>query len=225
MSDPSQFVFRKDSEGKLKFVGDFEGLYRTSTDPWGQSANHDNAMSQYYTYSRTQLMGTVKRRICAAPRTAFTRGLEVGCGHGYVLNMLMTFSHLNWIGMDVSQSAVTQAKKLFPNYTFFVGDITRRRKFDFEMDVIVLGQLLWYVMHNMDAVMSNCFTLLRPGGLLIVSQAFLTGPQEYGNEIAQGFDGTLDMLLGYEGYQLVEARYEDNLKLAHHDGIFVLRRN
>jgi SAM-dependent methyltransferase len=224
MSNPSEYVFRKGQHGELDLVGDFEGLYRSQVDPWGQSANSNDAMSKYYTYSRTQLLSTIQRRTNSVNREQFMRGLEIGCGHGYVVDVLMHFTHLEWIGMDISPSAVLRAMLLFPKYKFYVGDITEPNFTSFETDVIVLGQILWYILHGMSAVMDNCYRMLVPGGLLIISQAFLTEPQRYGRDLANGFDGALKLLIGFDKFKLIEARYEDGLGLHHHDGIFILRR-
>ena len=33
----SNFVFKEKKDGSLKFIGDFDGLYSSFEDPWGQS--------------------------------------------------------------------------------------------------------------------------------------------------------------------------------------------
>ena len=44
----SEFIFRKDQNGKLHFVGDFDGLYRNNIDPWEQSVKTDGNYKRYY---------------------------------------------------------------------------------------------------------------------------------------------------------------------------------
>ena len=51
-----EFVFRKNQNGKLCFVGDFDGLYDSNIDPWGQSANTDIDYKKYYNFSRTRIV-------------------------------------------------------------------------------------------------------------------------------------------------------------------------
>jgi hypothetical protein len=36
-----EFIFQEDRDGTLQFVGDFDGLYASDIDPWGQSAKGD----------------------------------------------------------------------------------------------------------------------------------------------------------------------------------------
>ena len=36
-----EFIFQEDRDGKLQFVGDFDGLYASDIAPWEQSANSD----------------------------------------------------------------------------------------------------------------------------------------------------------------------------------------
>lgn len=218
-----EFVFSQDASGELKLVGDFDGLYSSMRDPWGQTAAYNDEMSKYYTYSRSQLLSVVQRRANSVNKSKFMRGLEVGCGFGYVAAMLTSFTSINFDGMDVSKVAIDQARDTFPYHKFMVGDITRPLFTSDVYDIVILGQLLWYVMHEMHTVVLNCYNLLRPGGLLIVSQAFLK-EQKYGLDIANGFDGTLKLLMGYDRFKIVEARFEDNLGLQHNDGIIVLRK-
>lgn len=226
-STPSKYVFREDAHGKLEFVGDFEGLYRAQVDPWGQAAEFGSAMTAYYNFSRSQLIGTVNRRINSVDRNLFVRGLEVGCGHGYVVDILTNFTRLEWHGTDISAIAVAQAQQRFPRYRLFVSDITKPNAFathEAQYNIVVLGQILWYVFHEMTNVIDNCYEALDEFGLLVISQAFLV-EQRYGRDIANGFAGTLDLLSKYsDKFELIDARYEDALGLVHNDGIFVLRK-
>lgn len=229
-STPSgEFVFKEDGRGKLQFVGDFEGLYQKYEDPWGQAADQNSPMARYYCFSRSQLLGVIQRRTLSVPQGEFTRGLEVGCGLGYVSRLLTHMTRLQFDGTDVSDAAVRRAQELHPKLNFFEMDITRGSAVKGEWgryDVVILCQVLWYVMHEMSTVLDNCHKLLPPGGLLIVSQAFLNTTQRYGSDIADGFDGAMKLLLKCERqFSLIEMRYEDRLGLCHNDGLFVLRRN
>ena len=55
-----EFVFREDREGKLQFVGDFDALYASDIDSWGQSADGDLNYKKYYDFSRARLAGVIK---------------------------------------------------------------------------------------------------------------------------------------------------------------------
>lgn len=220
----SEFIFRKIAEDKLEFVGDFDNLYKSESDPWGQSGTPNNKMSQYYVFSRTQLVGSINRRIKVVRRGSYPRGLEIGCGHGHVIDVLATFTGMTWEGVDVSEVAIDQAIKNYPGYSFFTGNITERFSTTLPYNIVVLGQILWYILHKIPVVWENCYNLLADDGLLIISQAFLTEPQKYGVEVVNGFDGMLKLLTKLEKFKVIEARYEDRLGLAHNDGLFVLRK-
>ena len=46
MKTSGEYVFKKNQEGQLEFVGDFDGYYKNDDDPWGQSAT-DISMAPY----------------------------------------------------------------------------------------------------------------------------------------------------------------------------------
>ena len=223
------FVFREKADGLLELVGDFEGLYQSTPDPWFQSAKGNSPMSAYYTFSRTQIVGVINRRVRTEGSTKYMHGLEVGCGHGHVVHFLSHMTPTRFAGVDISPSAIAEASKWLPQYKFYVGNIIDPlpppNETEGLYDIVVLGHVLWYVMHKMDVVIANCYELLRPGGMLVISQAFLKQPQRYGAEIAEGFAGAVKLLLKYPAFfQFVEARYQDGIGLPLNDGVFVLRK-
>ncbi len=220
------FVFRERQDKRLEFVGDFEKLYKTDPDPWNQSGAEAGPMAQYYLWSRSRLLVTVQSHFHTFP-TPF-RGLEVGCGHGHVLSMLSDLTGPSkWVGMDVSRTAINAARTLFPKRQFVVGDIRKPIEGSFSFDVIVLGQLLWYVLDDLSYVIDNCYSALNDGGLLIISQALLR-EQRYGKEVIDGFYGLLDLFLKNpfcaNRFRVIDLRYDDTNKYIHHDGILGLRK-
>src|SRR5580765_7167024 len=144
------FVFRERRNQRLDFAGD---------------------IGKYYLYSRSRLVAVI--RDYAKQEKAC--GLEIGCGHGHVLNLLAELNgrFASWCGMDLSVTAIEQARTLFPERSFIVGDITKPLTSKRQFDVVILGQVLWYVMHEMHTVLVNCHELLNDGGILVISQAFL----------------------------------------------------
>ena len=56
----SAFIFQEDRDGKLQFVGDFDGFYASDIDPWAQSANGDLSYKKYYDFSRGRLARAIK---------------------------------------------------------------------------------------------------------------------------------------------------------------------
>jgi SAM-dependent methyltransferase len=217
----NEFVYKEGGDGNLEFVGEFEGLYKASPDPWSQSAA-TGKMAEYYKFSRQQLAISISANVRGFKKEEL-RGLEIGCGLGHVVDLLSSFTRVEFEGMDVSATAIARAVLQYRN-KFYVGDITTPVSLPKTYDVIVLGQMLWYILHAMPTVMDNCIRALAPGGLLVVSQAFLTSPQRYGRDIADGFSGALKLFTGFTQFHLIEARYEDTLGLIHNDGLLVLRK-
>lgn len=218
------YVFQQDNKGGLHFRGDFEGLYRNNPDPWEQSSGEDasHGSYMYYRQSRAGLVAALRRHLGGVA----VRGLEIGCGHGHVVNCLADVkSDGTWHGMDISATAIVKARELYPQRTFFTGDITEGVSCSVKYDVVILGQLWWYVFHKLDAVIHNCARLLVPNGLLVLSQAFLKGEQLYGKEIADGFPGAVRVLLNYNiTFGLVEARLNEDFAAAHKDGLIIMRK-
>lgn len=224
-SDNGDYVF-KEGRGGLEFVGDFEGLYKNVADPWQQSGHrHGGAMADYYLHSRTRLVAAVR----ALMRGRVIEGLEVGCGHGHVVNALQHMTvPSTWTGIDISPTAIAMANNLYPKCKFGICDFTRKVETDFapaSFDVIVLGQVLWYVLTSLETVIVNSRTLLKQAGLLVISQAFLR-EQRYGKELIDGFEGTIHYFLTHHSnsFKLIEAQLDDSQKYLHDDGLIVLRK-
>lgn len=219
LAGSSDYIFKGDGLGNLEFVANFDGLYRDVADPWEQSAV-EGAFVDYYVASRSRLLWSLRNHMKGVDDFS---GLEVGCGLGYVTEILGA----GWEGMDVSPVAIARARELFPNITFHIGDITAKDAlvgYNAQYSVVVLGQVWWYILHALQDAVDNCARLLRPGGLLVVSQAFLR-EQRYGTDVVHGFNGALDWFLDREvEWQIVEAYYEDKRPGPHQDGLIILRK-
>lgn len=213
----NQHVFTED-RGKLEFVGEFDALYRDEEDPWEQSASViSSRMATYYWFSRGRLVEALRHY-------AFKSALETGCGHGYLSAHIKRHRAIPEVtGMDVVQAAVDKAKRLFPACNFLQGDICSDTfKPPGHYDVVIWGQCLWYLLHCFDLAMDNSLRCVAPGGLFIISQAFLEN-QKYGTEVVNGFHGALEILSHDVRLSLVEAHYDDTNKHIHHDGLMVFR--
>jgi SAM-dependent methyltransferase len=229
MGDSGDFIFRRTEGGDLTYRGDFEGLYRAITDPWGQSGEHPR-MKAYYEFSRRRLLNTLKGTLNEFP---WTRLLEVGCGKGQVVDLIHHSIEPRRVvhGCDVSKTAIARAWSMFPDGFFFHLDITqpdaldRQRWSELHYDVVVLSQILWYVLERLPTVFDNCSSMLVPHGHLIIQTAFLD-QQGYGRGIVDGWHGLIRWVLeSTEGWQIVGASYDASDRHApYHDGVLVLRR-
>jgi SAM-dependent methyltransferase len=219
----SEHIFREASGG-LEFVGDFEELYVEEADPWGQSGR-SGALASYYEESRKRLRDALDRH-----RNGYRGGgLEIGCGHGHTLPGLQKAFGGHWSGLDISPTAIARARALHPSFSFYAGDIAGELPFPpsyvGKYDAVILSQLLWYILDRFDVAVGNALRLCAPGGLLVVTQAFLRGRQLYGAEIADGFLGALQLFqTRFPGLVLIEAHYDDTNRHAHHDGLLIFRK-
>ena len=186
MRRSNNYIFKKNDNGKLLFKGDFEGYYQNNSDPWDQNSI-DSDISGYYKSSRKKLLNVLKG--VKSNRNI----LEVGCGLGMVSSLIDTELENSIIsGVDISRTAVIKAKIKYPNISFYEGDIGNRKfKSDKQYDVIILNEMLWYILNNIDQAISNVSKALVNNGYLIISMAFLEN-QQYGKDIIDGYSGLLD---------------------------------
>lgn len=231
----NNYVFKENAQGGLEFVGDFEGLYKNVADPWFQSGvDVDKPVRDYYAFSRKNLLDATAKRVWYDFRNyASVAGLEVGCGHGHVVDILneLSSASVRWEGVDISPTAIKQAQKLYPDHRFHVDSISSPGFASLGMtlkyDMVVWGQLLWYIASRQElfTAVQNTYDLLNKNGVLIISQAFLR-KQRYGTDLINGWEGLLQLCaVGMPSwFKVIEAQYDDSQQHTHNDGIVVLRR-
>lgn len=224
MGDSGDFIFIRRADGGLEFKGDFEGLYQSDPDPWGQSGA-DPRMREYYEYSRMELATTPH-----LVRLQQGLVLEVGCGLGYVTHFLLQMAALDVKveGIDISPTAIARAMVNYPKTQFWVEDVgvpIVDRGFFARYDIVILNQVLWYILARLPNVFGNVGRMLKPRGYLIIQNAFLDN-QEYGREIVDGWNGLLKYVLDRHAndFQVVSAQYDASSRFApYHDGLLVLQ--
>lgn len=180
MTSSKDFIFRS-VKGELTFVGDFEGLYQSVQDPWHQTGT-DDRMSDYYQASRAELASLLKR-------LGIDNAIEVGCGIGASTRQLSEQSGVEIMGLDISETAILRARQANPDQSFFLGDIKDPEITNTvglaDLDAILLNQILWYVMYDLEQVLKNCRQILSRAGFVIISTAFLPN-QKYGTDLFEG---------------------------------------
>ena len=223
MKPGSDYIFKETPDGSLELVGDFEGLYKNDVDPWGQSGR-DVRLAEYYQFSR--------ERLAAMLRFWWIEGhtLEVGCGLGYVTDYLNENVERTTIeGLDISAAAILRARGVFSKYRFSLGDIASPElTLPRQYEAIVMCQVLWYVMENMESVLRNCLLWMKPGGFLVFSQGFLKDEQRFGRSIIDGHRGLLDYMEHFwcdeGGFVLEMDSYKDDTEFPLHDGVMLYKR-
>ena len=206
--------------GKLEFIGDFEGLYKNNEDPWSQSGS-DSLLQKHYNISRNKLLKKISnlrnKNIC-----------EIGSGLGYVTNFLSKGLKDSTVdGVDISSTAVKKASSKFANLNFFTADIC---SINFSLqkryDIVILNQILWYILRDLENVFYNIDKLLDKDGYLVISTLFLK-EQKYGNEIIGSFDDLINYC--YKNYKdsyrviVAEIDYLDSSS-DYRDSILILQK-
>jgi ubiquinone/menaquinone biosynthesis C-methylase UbiE len=95
--------------------------------------------------------------------------LDVGCGTGNMVNELVKLGVVNIIGLDISKSMITKAKKKYPDKTFIRGDALNRVLFPPNMfSHIMCDYFTYYYFENKTTFFKNCYYWLRPNGYLLL---------------------------------------------------------
>lgn len=219
------FVFKTEKDGRLSFVGDFDGFYNSVDDPWGQRGE-DDRLREYYAFSRSKILNTIESLTNSNVESVDI--LEVGCGLGYVSSKLHREfpGDVNVTGMDISPTAIRKAKALFPSLEFIVGDI-RSEHLDVgkRYDIVLMVEVLWYVLEKLPQVFANIDVLLKDNGFLVFSNGF-PREQKYGKEIIDGFDGLVRYVCSecFDKYRIIKAEVDYSGKFLFDDGILVLMK-
>jgi SAM-dependent methyltransferase len=105
-----------------------------------------------------------------------SRILDYGCGYGRVLGLLHSRGFSNLIGVDPASAMISAARQNFPALEFDVLDDYRHVPLaDASIDAVLLFAVLTSVPTNngQRAIISEITRLLRPNGILYISDMFL----------------------------------------------------
>ncbi len=95
--------------------------------------------------------------------------LDVGCGHGRLLQLLADFGFAKYVGVDWSGQAVEQARSLsIPNTLFEVADMDHWNTNE-RFDAVVLNESLYYSAVDPREMFERAIGWLTEDGVLIVS--------------------------------------------------------
>jgi len=168
---------------------DCDKLYQKENIPWEQDGN-GKRLKNYYQQSRDKLYILINK--------FGTNISEVGCGLGYCLNYLTNHKEGKFTGYDISPTAIKKASGLFPTLNFKVLDI---RKEVVKDQMIILNELLWYVIKDLDKVLDNCKCKY-----LVINQSFLP-VQKFDKDLINGFNGLVKYVLSKD-YTIIHSDYD-----------------
>ena len=104
--------------------------------------------------------------------------LDVGCGIGFFRNLSKELQCRSYTGLDVARSAIDRLAAMYPDDSFRVADISdpvdpeiaTRGPFDF----IYCLDVIYYMREpgQFKRAVENLWSLLRPNGYLLISDAF-----------------------------------------------------
>jgi SAM-dependent methyltransferase len=140
---------------------------------FGGTGLRDYAMSQNYVSGRWQFQnGNMVPDMVALVEKHAKQGaiLEMGCGTGRLAGALRPDAYTRYVGIDVSEEGLKQAReRQIPRATFVQGDI---EAFSTEetFDLIVFEETLYYVNPlKRRRVLRRYAQMLRPQGVLLIT--------------------------------------------------------
>lgn len=134
--------------------------------------------------------------------------LELGCGSGILKNL-----HPNWIGLDISSTALKRAK---PS-NVIVCDVQNMPIRDEVIDAIISFNTLEHI-QNPEQVLQECCRVLLPGGILLFQEAWFcefanANSANFAQKIAvtvKRFAKELTLLLGVKDVKLKFRKMKPN---------------
>lgn len=169
-----------------EFIGEFEKMYQRFDDPWMQS-------SQPNKYAR--MAGIVHLK-----NFPIRSVLECGCGLGYYANWIHQDTGIIPQSVDLSETAIDKARALFPHLNFDVADITSDLMSYRGTDCVLLSEIIWYILPDLDSILQTLGNEFA-GRYLLVNQVFYKGTQQYGTDYfttpAEFIDYVPFQLVGY----------------------------
>ena len=109
--------------------------------------------------------------------------MDLGCGQGFLTNLIQLKNEGGTIGADISATAVNKAKNTFPQIPFLVFNIIKDEwKTDNKFELITMSEIIWYLAENIETVLKKLKLMLSSEGVIAIHQYFPKN-QKYGKTI------------------------------------------
>ncbi len=96
--------------------------------------------------------------------------LDAGCGIGYSMKAIYDNFTKDVYGIDISDGMINYGKKIFPEFTFIIGDVAKIDKyFDENFFNYVLFNLVVFILPDIETVFKNSFKILKDNGTIAFS--------------------------------------------------------
>ena len=149
---------------------DYEALSRKHFDR--QAAEYDQRDTYYYSRN-----GKISCRDIASllRHHPYRTLLDVGCGTGFLLELLSAQRSAEYHGLDLSEEMLRMAeKKQIPGVSFTAGSAEALPFASETFDVVTCSQSFHHYPHP-EKAMAEAFRVLKPGGLYILSDTGIGG--------------------------------------------------
>lgn len=154
-----------------RFIGAFDEMYRQCDDPWHQD-------------QRPGPEEDVALEFLAA--RSYRRILDVGCGKGRFTNRIKQATGSPVVALDVSATALRTARSRGDALDVVVARVPSLPFASGSFDLVVLSQLLWYVLPDLNGLLAEVKRMLPIGGQCLIVQTFYRpGDQQYGNDVME----------------------------------------
>ena len=92
--------------------------------------------------------------------------LDLGCGEGRFIAFIGEFADA--YGIDLSEKSINHAKTLYPNTTYFQGNVLTHDFGKEKYDLIISQEVIEHI-ENQELYINICYSILNPGGYLILT--------------------------------------------------------
>ena len=149
---------------------DYEALSKKHFD--AQAAEYDARDTYYYSQNGKISCRDIARRLKAVP---YENLLDVGCGTGFLIDLLAKEKKAAYTGLDLSEEMVKVAREKQINGADFITGSSERLPFsDAGFDVVTCSQSFHHYPHP-EKAMQEAYRVLKKGGLYILSDTGIGG--------------------------------------------------
>jgi SAM-dependent methyltransferase len=128
---------------------------------------HDRLAEQWQSVGQEFALGTLRAEILAQAWPCGSRVADLGCGAGFLAGWLAARSE-DVVGVDHSERMLAQARANVPAAEFRQGELDALPFADDEVDA-AFANLVWHHVPDHDAAAREVHRIVRPGGLVVVS--------------------------------------------------------
>ena len=149
---------------------DFEALSRKHFDR--QAAEYDQRDTYYYSQNGKISCRDIAQQIRTVPYEAL---LDVGCGTGFLLDLLVVQKAARYSGLDLSEEMIRVAKgKAIPGAEFVAGSADKLPYPDESFNIVACSQSFHHYPYP-EKAMREAWRVLKNGGLYILSDTGIGG--------------------------------------------------